>query len=70
MVRGYGRVGPRQQIARGNPPEVAQLLTAILVALGNEQAAATTDHVEQALGRPPHSFEHYVTRTTAAGHWN
>ena len=26
--------------------------------------------VERALGRPPRTFEAYVTETAAAGHWN
>jgi hypothetical protein len=40
------------------------------VAARDGKSAALTDGVEKALGRPPATFEDFVTRATAAGHWN
>lgn len=59
-----------RQVAGGFPPDVARVLTEILVAIRNGWAAALSDGVERALGRPPRPFEDYVAETAAAGHWN
>jgi uncharacterized protein YbjT (DUF2867 family) len=59
-----------RQVANGVPPDVARLLTGLLVAIRNGQGAALSDGVERALGRPPGPFEDYVAQTAAAGHWN
>jgi uncharacterized protein YbjT (DUF2867 family) len=59
-----------RQVAGGVPPDVARLLTGILVAIRDGQAAALSDGVERALGRPARPFEDYVAKTAAAGHWN
>jgi uncharacterized protein YbjT (DUF2867 family) len=58
-----------RQVAAGVPPHAARLFTEILVAIGNGSAAALSDGVERALGRPARSFEDYVTETAAAGRW-
>jgi uncharacterized protein YbjT (DUF2867 family) len=60
----------QRQVAHGVPPEVARLLTDVLVAIRNGSGAAITDGVERALGRQPMSFEDYVTNTAVAGYWN
>jgi uncharacterized protein YbjT (DUF2867 family) len=59
-----------RQVANGVPPDVARLLTDLLVAIRNGRGAALSDGVERALGRPPRPFEDYVAETAAAGHWN
>ncbi|MFF3911934.1 NAD(P)H-binding protein [Streptomyces sp. NPDC001852] len=59
-----------RQVAAGASPDVARLLTELLVALRNGSGAALSDGVERALGRPPRTFETFVTGTAAAGHWN
>ncbi|MER6068407.1 NAD(P)H-binding protein [Streptomyces sp. NPDC001817] len=59
-----------RQVAAGAPPDVARLLTELLVAIRNGSGAALSDGVERALGRPPRTFETFVTETAAAGHWN
>jgi uncharacterized protein YbjT (DUF2867 family) len=58
------------QVAGGVPPDIARLLTGLLVAIRNGEASALSDGVERALGRPPRPFEAYVTETAATGHWN
>jgi uncharacterized protein YbjT (DUF2867 family) len=58
-----------RQVAGGVPPEIARLLTEVLVAIRDGWAAALTDDVARALGRPPRPFEDYVAETAAAGHW-
>ncbi|AOP48032.1 NAD(P)H-binding protein [Streptomyces lydicus] len=60
----------QRQVAAGAAPDVARLLTELLVALGNGSGAALSDDVERALGRPPRAFETFVTEAAAAGHWN
>ncbi|MEU6090890.1 NAD(P)H-binding protein [Streptomyces sp. NPDC047085] len=59
-----------RQVAVGASPDVARFLTRLLVAIGNGSEAAISDGVERALGRPPRTFETFVTETAAAGHWN
>ncbi|MFD8549691.1 NAD(P)H-binding protein [Streptomyces sp. NPDC059649] len=59
-----------RQVAAGAERDVAQLLTGLLVAIANGAGAALFDGVERALGRPPRTFESFVTKTAAAGHWN
>jgi uncharacterized protein YbjT (DUF2867 family) len=59
-----------RQVANGVPPDVARLLTDLLVAIRNGSGGALSDGVERALGRPPRPFEDYVAETAAAGHWN
>jgi uncharacterized protein YbjT (DUF2867 family) len=55
-----------RQVTGGVPPDVARLLTGLLVAIRDGRAAALGDGVQRALGRPPRSFEDYVTETA----WN
>jgi len=55
-----------RQVTNGVPPDVAQLLTGLLMAIRDGRAAALGDGVQRALGRPPRSFEDYVTETA----WN
>jgi uncharacterized protein YbjT (DUF2867 family) len=59
-----------RQVAAGAAPDVARLLTELLVAIREGSGAALCDGVERALGRPPRNFETFVTETAAAGHWN
>ncbi|MFI9809041.1 NAD(P)H-binding protein [Streptomyces sp. NPDC052301] len=59
-----------RQVAAGTSPDVARLLTELLVAVGNGAGAAPSDGVEQALGRPPRTFETFVSEAAAAGFWN
>ncbi|QKV90658.1 hypothetical protein HUT19_01865 [Streptomyces sp. NA02950] len=59
-----------RQVDAGVAPDVARLLTELLVAIGNGSGAALSDGVERALGRPPRTFEAFVTHTAAAGRWN
>ncbi|MEV6875247.1 NAD(P)H-binding protein [Amycolatopsis sp. NPDC051128] len=59
-----------RQVANGIPPEIARLLTGILVAIRDGSAPEPTDGVERALGRPARPFEDYVTETAATGLWN
>ncbi|MFE2161861.1 hypothetical protein ACFW9M_29150 [Streptomyces lydicus] len=59
-----------RQVAAGAAPDVARLLTELLVSLANGSGAALSDGVERALGRPPRAFETFVTETATAGHWN
>ena len=59
-----------RQVGAGASPDVARLLTGLLVAVANGSGATIYDGVEQALGRPPRPFETYVSETVAAGHWN
>jgi uncharacterized protein YbjT (DUF2867 family) len=59
-----------RSVAVGVPPDVARLLTGLLVAIRDGQGAAISDGVERALGRRPRPFEDYVTETAAAGRWN
>ncbi|MFI1620131.1 hypothetical protein ACH4VT_24670 [Streptomyces lydicus] len=40
------------------------------MSIANGSGAALSDDVERALGRPPRSFETFVTENAAAGHWN
>ncbi|MGW7822463.1 NmrA family NAD(P)-binding protein [Streptomyces puniciscabiei] len=60
----------QRQVAAGASPDVARLLTELLVAIREGSGAALCDGVERALGRPPRSFETFVTETAAAGQWN
>jgi uncharacterized protein YbjT (DUF2867 family) len=58
------------QIAAGVPPHVARLYTGLYVAIRDGRAAAPSDGVERALGRPARTFEDYITETAATGLWN
>ncbi|MGE7439989.1 Rossmann-fold NAD(P)-binding domain-containing protein [Kitasatospora sp. NPDC001175] len=55
-----------RQVTAGVAPDIARLLTGLLVNVGH---GAVGDGVEQALGRPTRSFEAFVTKAAAAGHW-
>jgi len=59
-----------RQVANGVPPDVARLLTGLLVDIRDGRGAAPSAGVERALGRPPRRFEDYVAQTAAAGHWS
>ncbi|MFJ6605772.1 NAD(P)H-binding protein [Streptomyces lydicus] len=59
-----------RQVAAGAAPDLARLLTELLVSIANGSGAALSDGVERALGRPPRAFETFVTETATAGHWN
>ncbi|TCO60762.1 putative NAD(P)-binding protein [Actinocrispum wychmicini] len=59
-----------RQVANDVPPDIARLLTGILVTIRDGLAAETADGVERALGRPARPFEAYAAETAAAGHWN
>ncbi|WP_310717172.1 NAD(P)H-binding protein [Streptomyces lydicus] len=59
-----------RQVAAGAAPDVARLLTDLLVSIASGSGAALSDGVERALGRPPRAFETFVTETASAGHWN
>jgi uncharacterized protein YbjT (DUF2867 family) len=59
-----------RQIAAGVPPHVARLYTGLYAAIRDGRAAAPSDGVERALGRPARTFEDYVTETAATGLWN
>ncbi|ANP52992.1 uncharacterized protein YbjT (DUF2867 family) [Streptomyces griseochromogenes] len=58
------------QLAAGASPDVARLLTEVLVAIGSGSQATLSDDVERALGRPPRSFEDFVTEAAASGSWH
>jgi uncharacterized protein YbjT (DUF2867 family) len=70
----YADVAPEahieRQVANGIPPDIARLLTGILVAIRDGSAPEATDGVERALGRAARPFEDYVTETAATGLWN
>ena len=53
----------------GLPDEVVGSLTYLFGTVLDGRNSATADGVEQALGRPPASFEDYARRTAAAGAW-
>ncbi|TYK50484.1 NAD(P)H-binding protein [Actinomadura decatromicini] len=59
-----------QQVAAGLPAHAAQLLAGLLTFVRDGSAAAVSDGVEKALGRPPRRFEDYVTEAAAAGAWS
>ncbi|MGE7440052.1 NAD(P)H-binding protein [Kitasatospora sp. NPDC001175] len=58
-----------RQVTAGVAPDVARLLTGLLVDVGHGAGGSVGDGVEQALGRPTRSFEAFVTKAAAAGHW-
>lgn len=58
-----------RQVAAGTPLDVAQLLTGLLVAIAEGSGAAVSDGVRRALGRPPRTFESFVTEAAGAGRW-
>ncbi|MGV4982797.1 NmrA family NAD(P)-binding protein [Streptomyces sp. NRAIS4] len=60
----------QRQVAAGASPDVARLLADILVAVGDGSGAALSDGVERALGRPPRTFEDFVTEAAAMGRWS
>ncbi|MGX4735140.1 NAD(P)H-binding protein [Kitasatospora griseola] len=53
----------------GVPAAAARLLTGLLVDVREGRGATVSDGVQQALGRPPRSFEQFVGEAAAAGHW-
>ncbi|HEV2638740.1 MAG TPA: NAD(P)H-binding protein [Actinocrinis sp.] len=57
-------------IAYGIRPDVARLLTGLLVAIRDGAGAELSDGVHRALGRPARRFEDYVAETAATGRWN
>lgn len=59
-----------RQVANGMPPDIARLLTGILVAIRDGTASEAADGVERALGRPARPFEDYVAETAATGLWD
>jgi uncharacterized protein YbjT (DUF2867 family) len=59
-----------RQVANGIPPDIARLLTGLLVAIRDGSAPEANDGVERALGRAAKPFEDYVTETAATGLWN
>ncbi|MFZ4156708.1 NAD(P)H-binding protein [Streptomyces pseudogriseolus] len=58
--------------AQGLPLEVARMRTHLHVAIreGRDGSASLSHDVLRVLGRPPRSFEDYVTKSALAGHWN
>ncbi|MEU1663052.1 NAD(P)H-binding protein [Streptomyces sparsogenes] len=59
-----------RQVAAGAAPDVARLLTGLLVAIGDGSGGALSDGVERALGRAPRTFEIFVAEAATAGHWD
>ncbi|MFF2149421.1 hypothetical protein [Kitasatospora sp. NPDC058190] len=57
-------------VHEGVPADTARLLTGLLVDIRDGRGPDVSDGVEQALGRPPRSFEDYVAEAAAAGHWS
>ncbi|MFE1318286.1 NAD(P)H-binding protein [Kitasatospora phosalacinea] len=55
--------------AHGTPAEAARRLAALLTDVREGRGAEIGDGVEQALGRPPRSFEEHVAAAAAAGCW-
>ncbi|GGQ84640.1 NAD(P)H-binding protein [Kitasatospora griseola] len=53
----------------GVPAAAARLLTGLLVDVREGRGATVSDGVQQALGRPPRSFEQFVDEAAAAGRW-
>ncbi|KIQ66187.1 NmrA family transcriptional regulator [Kitasatospora griseola] len=53
----------------GVPAAAAELLTGLLVDVREGRGATVSDGVQQALGRPPRSFEQFVDEAAAAGRW-
>ncbi|WP_344263198.1 NAD(P)H-binding protein [Actinomadura napierensis] len=58
------------QIAAGVPADAARILTGLLVDIRDGHGAEISDGVDQALGRPPRTFEDFVAEAAAAGHWD
>ncbi|MDL4815784.1 NAD(P)H-binding protein [Actinomadura opuntiae] len=58
------------QIAAGVPADAARLLTSLLVAVRDGHGAEVSDGVQQALGRPPRTFEDFVSEAAATGAWD
>ncbi|MFJ9847343.1 hypothetical protein ACIRYZ_44375 [Kitasatospora sp. NPDC101155] len=59
-----------RMVHEGVPADTARLLTGLLVDIRDGRGQDVSDGVEQALGRPPRSFEDYVVEAAAAGHWS
>ncbi|MFD7730376.1 hypothetical protein ACFV6F_08330 [Kitasatospora phosalacinea] len=55
--------------AHGTPAEAARRLAGLLTDVREGRGAEIGDGVEQALGRPPRSFEAHVAAAAAAGCW-
>jgi uncharacterized protein YbjT (DUF2867 family) len=60
----------QRQVERGAPADVARRLTGLFTAVRDGMGSPVSDGVARALGRPPRSFEDYVTETAASGAWN
>ncbi|GAA2323788.1 hypothetical protein [Streptomyces cuspidosporus] len=60
-----------RQVAAGGAPDVARLLTGLLVAIGDGSGGARSPTAwNGALGRAPRTFETFVAEAAAAGHWD
>jgi uncharacterized protein YbjT (DUF2867 family) len=59
-----------RSVAAGVPPDVARLLTGLLVAVRDGRGSPPDDGVRQALGRPPRTFEDYVAETATTDRWS
>lgn len=58
------------QVAEGTPREAAQYMTRLFTNLRDIENVEIADGVQRALGRPPRSFEEFVTKAADAGAWN
>ncbi|MEV7599141.1 SDR family oxidoreductase [Kitasatospora sp. NPDC089797] len=56
-------------VAQGTPPEIAAVLTGLLLNIRDGHGTDVSDGVERALGRPPRSFETFAAEAAAAGRW-
>jgi uncharacterized protein YbjT (DUF2867 family) len=59
-----------RQVEAGVPREAAEYMTRLYVGLRDIESVELTDGVQRALGRPPRSFEEFVTKAADEGHWN
>jgi uncharacterized protein YbjT (DUF2867 family) len=57
------------QIADGVPPAAARQMTGLYTSIRDGRAAALSDGVQRALGRPPRPFPDFVAAAAAAGAW-
>lgn len=55
--------------AQGLPEDMAWLINELFVNVLDGRNASTTNTVEQVLGRPARSFQHYVDKTMPTGMW-
>lgn len=56
--------------AQGVPPDVVWLITYLFTEVLDGRNASVADGVQQALGRAPRDFAHYVRDTAGSGIWN